>query len=351
MTEQKRFTAYKIKTEDTLQSLSAKLNISLQELRNFHNLYAKQEELISIDLHKGLEFLYIYPTFEIEAIENVPKVTFIADSILQFQPKKIDDRFGVMHTITEGDEINTIKFEISIKFVKTIEKFPIFEVNRLSEVFVNDEEVNTTADQLAAKCSEILYPLHVVTNDTGQWIGVNNFKDIQERWQKLKIDLEEEYQGEWFQDYVSQMDDSMQDEESLTHTLKGDWMLFTYFNAVFLDYTKAFELKRELHFPFIKNAPPVKFSVNQSITKYLNEYNTGEITFEGHITDERSTIDIERGYLIPVYANEMGAIPTENGTVYGKYFFSKSNKLETAYLSFEVQLEKLKKIETVVSKI
>jgi hypothetical protein len=70
MHEQKRFAAYKIKAEDTIQSLSTKLNISLQELRNFHNVFAKQEELISIDLHKGLEFLYIYPTSEIDAFEN-----------------------------------------------------------------------------------------------------------------------------------------------------------------------------------------------------------------------------------------------------------------------------------------
>jgi hypothetical protein len=346
---QQKFKKYKLKKEDSLESLAKMLNKPKQELRNFHNVFCKPTELIAVDIPEQLKYLYIYPSFEIEEIERKPKVKFVSDSVLVYKPELINDSYGVMHTITDGDEVNTIKFEIAIKFLKRIQQHTVFEINRISDLFVNDEQVNTIADELAAKVSEVLYPLQLMVNEKGKWVSVYNYDTILSRWEKQKEKILNEFEGEWVEDYLEQNNFTLSDEDLLNNALKKDWSLYAFFNDIYINYTNKYEINKGISFPLLPENEPVKFYVKQNVNKYLDEDKMVQIKIQGNVKDNRSVLDFVYGYNVPVYEAEFGSIDKLSGEYYATYFLNEHNKLETAYISSFLQLDRLKKVEVVVS--
>ena len=54
-----------------------------------------------------------------------------------------------------------------------------FEIDRTSKLYLNEEEVNEIADLLAYRTSKVLYPLHISTDEHGQFEGVENAEAFQ----------------------------------------------------------------------------------------------------------------------------------------------------------------------------
>jgi hypothetical protein len=345
-----KFKKYKIKKGDSLKSLSNQLGKPVQELRNFHNVYCKDTELISMELPIHLQHLYIYPSFDIEAIEGFPKVTFESNSIFKFNPEQVNDTFGVMHTITEGEVVTTVKFELSIKYLKKEGSYAVFEINRISDLFINDEVANTIADELAVKVSSVLYPLQLLVNEDGTWEEIYNYNTIVKRWAKQKEKILKEYEGDWAESYLARNESVLSDKALLNWSLKKDWSLSTYFSAIFINYFDAFEVTKQVSFLLFTDDNPLDFKVIQKITKYLDEDEIVRINVDGNLNEERSELDIINGYGFP-FSAEQEAIESDKGVYRALYFLNKENKLETAFISCMIELEQIKKVEVVVSKI
>lgn len=73
--------------------------------------------------------------------------------------------------------------------------FYFFEVTRIGNVYINDTAASTMAEEIAEKASSALYPLLVVVDEKGEWVYINNFNQIEERWHEAKKQIRKYYQS------------------------------------------------------------------------------------------------------------------------------------------------------------
>jgi hypothetical protein len=346
-----KYKTYKIKKGDTIVSVATELGITVKEARNFHNIFSKEDEVIIDDFPSQLKELYVYPYIRELTKDKQPLAKFEGYK-LSFLPTKKKLNYGVMYTITEGEkESNTIKYEASVEYKGADKNGFYYTIDRLSNTFVNDEETSSIAEELAEKVARVIYPLVIVTNETGKWITIDNFKDIQKRWEKVKKSILNEYEGDWVEEYLELTAESLEEESSLVQSLSNDWFLTAYFGGLYTYYTQYFKFQNILTFPIIANINPLVYEVEHSTDEYLDEYRQLVIDQKGVLVDERAKADIENQLNFPYYGLYPDA-PKAKGEFKAKYFLNENdNNIESLYLDCSIVLDKPKRIEVVVSLI
>ncbi|MFD2908242.1 hypothetical protein ACFSX9_05790 [Flavobacterium ardleyense] len=346
-----KYKKYKIQQGDTLESIAKKLDKSSHEVKSFHNIFCETEEYIGIEFPRNLVELFIYPTYNQEELSLIPKVPFERPYHLAMKPAQVSNNFGVMYTILSGKEENTLKFECSVAFKRlTSEGDFIFEINRISKTFINDEETSTIADELAEKTNAVLYPLEVVVNDEGNWTGISNYKAIKTRWKKVKKKILDEYEGEWVEQYLLLNEETLEEEASLVNSLKKDWFLKSYFNTIYIYYTNKLHIETHALFPLLTNCDALVYNVEQKINEFLDDYNLIRIEQNGILADERSKTDLENEMNIPYYGTLYPGEDIADGKFRSLYFLnSKTNGIESLFLECSVKTNEEKKVQVVVS--
>ncbi|WP_268223559.1 hypothetical protein [Sinomicrobium oceani] len=346
-----KYRTYKIHKGDTLISVAEALGITPQEAKSFHNIFSSEDDLISVDLPPHLRTLYVYPHIYEKIRDNPAFVKFNYGYTLRFKPVEKALNYGVMYTISSGEkEENTLKYRVSVTFIRQDEKGYVFEIDRLSKTYVNGEEASEIADELAEKVSGAVYPLEVVVDEDGNWMDITNHPVIRRRWEQVKKGIFEEYDGAWVKQYVAESEVSLEDKELLKMSLSGDWFLVAYFGQIYVDYTPRFVFENKISFPVVPFIKPVAYIVKQEVKMLLDEYGLVQISQEGKVSDNRSKTDLENRQNFPHDALLYPESEKAEGTYKAKYFLNAGNNLiESLFLECSLQLEKPKKIKVVVS--
>jgi hypothetical protein len=345
-----KYKTYKIKNGDTIISVATELGITVKEARNFHNIFSKEDEIIIDDFPSQLKELYVYPYIREITKDKQPLAKFDGYK-LSFLPSKKKNNYGVMYTISSDEkEEYTIKFEVSVEYKGADKNGFYFAIDRLSKTFINDEEASSIADELAEKVGTVIYPLVVVTNDNGKWFNIDNFKEVQKRWEKVKKRILDEYEGEWVEEYLELVAESLLEESSLLNSLSNDWFLNAYFGGIYAYYTPYFKFKNEIKFPIVPNINPLVYQVEHTTEEYLDDYRQVVIDQKGVLADERAKSDIENQLNFPHYGQLYSDAPKAEGEFRAKYFLNESdNTIESLFLECSIVLDKPKKIQVVVS--
>ena len=346
----RKFDKYEIKQGETLQDIAAFFSISVDTLIRFHNIYAVGNESIGSKLPPQLSFLYVAPYLEEKVNIDKTKIELESGQVLQLKPPKTTTHFGVSYNVTENEEETEIKFETSVTFLKRAGNFFLFEVSRSPEQYINTEIANSFLDELASQCGQVLYPLQVITDASGTWLEVNNHEDIMARWEETRKRLEEYYEGDWCKNYLDETALVISSKENVVASLQNDWFLASFFSGIFINYYMEGEkyeklANKTIAFPILPHINPVTYSGLIQIEKYLDEYNMGQIEFNGILTDERSKEDFVNLANHPYYTTDEGGTQATGGLKI-RYFLNAKNWIETLYLSCELEN---KKVEVVVS--
>lgn len=285
-----KFRTYKIQKGDTLTSVAQDLGVEADELRWYHNMYCEIPDLIEADFKSYSKFLILAPEKYIEERKEKEekkgqKVTLASNHILPFVADRINKDYKVQYTTVFGDQVDTIEMEASVKWLATDKNsFHLFEINR-DAIKVNNEVPDTMMDELAAKTAEVLYPLKIVVDDTGKWIAVYNFDEIENRWKDTKEAILDYYEGEVVENYIEHTDYALESSDSLFKLLASDYFLRTFFNGIHFGYTANFSFKNEVFFPLEKDEES-KFEVEQKINPLLEESNFIKVEQIGHFVDD-----------------------------------------------------------------
>ena len=346
----KKYNIYVLKESDTIKSIAKFLGKTEWEIYTFHNLYANQDEVMSVEFGKDQKILFITPDFTENDINLVPKVIFESGSILRFNPSFKKLNYGVMNKIIMGNNISKIDYEVS---VQCIEKLPqqnfLFEINRISKVFLDDKETDNILDQLAEKVSEVIYPLVILVNEHGILNDIYNVDEIKKRWQNKKEKIFDEYQGEDIENYLRACELNFESKSNLKSCFINDWFLNVFFNGIYFNYYDNLSFKSDIFIPIVTDTTPVKYQITSIIDKYLDENGNINIEQNGILFDSRTKDDLQNG--ISVVDNEV-----LNGNVTGnynsKYFLSPvNNKIKSLFVECNIELDEPKKIEIIISLI
>lgn len=346
-----KYRTHSLKKGDTIQSLVDELGITKFELVGFHNAHCKNDDLVGLELPSHIKELFVYPHIREIKKENYPTGQFDSGYTLRCKPSDKKMNYGVTYTVTVDDVVNTISYQLSLECKQTSNGHILYEINK-KKTYINNQEADLIADQLAEKVAEVLYPLKVIVNPDGKFTGIHNFKAIQKRWISTKEKLKEYYQGDWSNNYLELTEATLQSETGLYNALCGDWFLSSFFAGIYINYTPFFKFENTTLFPIIPNISPLTYKVLQTTDEYLDEYGQLIVEQNGVLDDERAKADIENGATFANYAMQYPDAEKAKGEFTSKYFLNpKNNTIESLFLRCSIELDEPKTVQVVVALI
>lgn len=350
-----QYKIYKIQKGDTLKSVALHLNRNEYDLKSYHNTYCNIEDLIGIDFPKHLTEL-IVSSFESikkeEKLDAHKRVRLGSKEKFDFFPSLLNKNYGVLIVLENDNDAQTIKYDLNLRYVKQEEKDKVFELNRITKVYINDEEADAIADVLAVKVAQVLYPLQILIDENGSFSGIANYEQIQQRWESVKNKIYDEYEGEWVEKYIELNEEVINDKESMEFSLWNDYFIRTYFNGIYCEYPENKSRTGGIQFPVLHEVSDINFKVKSEIEEYYDESNFIVLNQNGIIDEERAKEDLESKFNFPFYANPDSSYTLAEGTYRGKYFLNPSDhSIEAAYIEASVELDIPERIKVSIANL
>jgi hypothetical protein len=286
----KHFT-YKIQEGDTPILVADKLEITLDELRHYHNFNCIEDrDVINADFPSHLEFLLLKPTKQESNNEQEnakpTKVIFDNDFKIPFHNVRGKNSYMVLQTAESEKHLQTIKYKVSVEYIKKDKNgYSLFEIDRISKVYLNNVQVDTLTDVIAEEVSNVLYPLLIVVDPEGKWIDLHNFSAIRERWMAKRKLIVEKNESAAIHKYLNTIDSILNEEENLLQNLSDDWFLKVFFNGIHTTYTSDLSFTTAVDFAITPKDNALTFQVTQKIDEFLNDSNMVVIEKKGTLAN------------------------------------------------------------------
>ena len=346
---------YTLKRGDTVQIVAQKYNITIEELRRHHNTYCELQDLLNHEIEYQKEL--IVPKFGKEDhSEETPKekerkkVSFAPNNKLSYSPVNTQYRYGVMITLENGEEKNELKYETSVKWLQKNGDSHIFEINRTSKIYINEEEANDIADVLAYETSKVLFPLYLMVDKDGNWEEVAKYNKYPERWKAIKSNLQKQFEGEIVEKYLLKIEKVLEVPEQINFYMLGDFFLRTLFLGYCFNYGKDFSAEKHITFPIVENGIEPRYKIQAKTDSYLDEYNLITIQMDGILDDERSQADFINGNPFAIHEKNK---ETESFGAFSAQGFLNPNSFvpEAVHLECSIDLEETKKVCVVIANL
>lgn len=189
--------------------------------------------------------------------------------------------YGLTILFEEEGEANEIKYELSITYLglNDGQNF-LYRLDRTSPVYINEVIPELLADKLAYETGKIFYPLVVETKRDGKFLAVQNFDEIRKRWSKVRVDLENYYEGEYATRYIRLMDERLMDDNFIQVCFNDDWFIRTYFQSIYKNYKQQLTVEENLLFP---NLEPMAlgYKTVESLDPLTNHFGAIQLHHKG----------------------------------------------------------------------
>jgi len=322
----KDYIAYKVKTGDTLKSLSERIGLhDYNQLRNFHNsICIEIQDLKTNKITKG-SILYIPDATEVISLNKITKQEkkqVIPSFILKFSKLAAIYKVKLFKVDITGSKKtkNKITYTLNIKYLKTEDKLHFFKVKK-NDFHVNNKVPQTKIQLLAMECAKAYYPLNIILNLQGEVVGIENMIEVRERWINNKTKIEENFKGQYVDSYIKKLDNKILLTNDLEKVIKDDVAI----NTILLSYKRPIN---QLKYAF--NSYLLKHQISYQIVQETDRENSSEneiiINQEGIINDERNYRNIinnevkkNKTYSIP--------LPKIEGNVYNTFTIDLERKI------------------------
>jgi len=166
-------------------------------------------------------------------------------------------------------------YDMSVKFMGYKKKLSVIELNRTNEIVNSAITVQNHAVEFAKKCGQILYPVELLVDEQANIIGINNHKQIIERWLKNSPILSAYYLGEVAENYLMQSAEIIQNPNALLAVLQSDYFVTAYFTPL-IRYLNDAIISRQFYLPM-----PVIIQIQQVASKIENDTDCFNVTATG----------------------------------------------------------------------
>ncbi|MDQ0595530.1 hypothetical protein QFZ37_003899 [Chryseobacterium ginsenosidimutans] len=342
-----KFNKHNVLKDESLKSIASLYHVSVDALKQFHNNHCEVKDMILISLN-GQKELFIPRT----AVADKNKVVkFGHGNRLVFQPENSFCNYGVIITIENGNHKNELKYNTSVRWLKTENKLHFFEVDRISNLYLNEEEVNEIADLLAYKTSKVLYPLQISVDENGRFYDVDNLSVFKERWANVKDEIYQEFEGETVDQYCEKIEEIINEPNVINLYLKNDYFIRTLFFGIYKKFDPNYQTEITETFPVVDNAVEPQYKISLEADPLKDDYNLINIQGEGKLNDERNVYDFINEAPFST-AIEDHPVMNQEGDFRLMYYLNGETALaESLYLECDIQLEQRKKISVAISSL
>ncbi|WP_353146798.1 hypothetical protein [Chryseobacterium sp.] len=336
-----------VQKNETLKSIAALYSLDPDPLKLFHNNHCPVKDMILIEL-TGQKEIYM-PRTAVTDKDTLVKLG--RGNALIFQPEHSFCKYGVVINIESGDSRNELKYEISVRWLRKENRLHFFEIDRISNLYLNEEEVNEIADTLAYKTSKVLYPLQISVDEQGKFNAVENLSVFKERWPGIKEEVYKEFEGETVDRYCQKIEEIIGQPDAMDFYLKNDYFIRTLFSGIYQSFGLNYQIKRTESFPVMNNPIEPKYEVQLKIDPLKDEYDLVNITGEGKLSEERTIYELINEAPFPMIIKDPPEI-NEAGSCRMQYYLNgKSQLAESVYFEYSIMLKKEKKISVIIAAV
>lgn len=342
-----KYNIHTVQKDETLKSIASLYGLDKDALKLFHNNHCAVKDMILINLN-GQKELFVPRT---AVADKKSLVKFGKGNSLTLQPESKVRRYSVVITIEKGESKNELKYEASVRWLKTEKRKHFFEIDRTSNLYLNEEEVNEIADLLAYRTSGVLYPLQISTDEHGRFEAVENAEVFPKRWSAVKEELYKEFEGETVDGYCGKIEKVISQPEAINLYIKNDYFIRTLFFGIYQSFGKEYRTEMTATFPVTDNAIEPRYKITLETDPLKGE--TGLITVEGagKLYEERNIDDFIRKSPFSLIIEDEPVMNEEGTFRLINYMKGETSLPKSLYLECSIMLQEEKKISVSVSGI
>jgi hypothetical protein len=340
-----KFNIHTVQKGESLKSISQLYSIDANALKLFHNNHCDVKDMILIELTTQKE-LFLPRTV---VTDKSRLVKFGRGNSLIFQPENSFIRYGTTITIENDDHKNELKYETSVRWLKKEKQLHFFEIDRTSNLYLNEEEVNEIADLLAYKTSKVLYPLQISVDEKGKFNDIENLSVFKERWPAVKEEVYKEFDGETVDTYCEKIEKVINEPDAMNLYLKNDYFIRTLFFGGYQSFGQDYETEITESFPVVDNPVEPKYKIKLEVDPLKGETGLVNIEGEGKLNDERSIYDFINKAPFSMIIEDSPVMNHEGNFRLVYYLNGQNLLIKSMYLECDIQLEKKKKISVVIA--
>lgn len=223
-------------------------------------------------------------------------------------PAELSIKYGVLITFNEDtEEANEVKYQVRISRLKPgLEGQPLFQIDRIGDVFVNEALPDLVADRLAYAAGKVFYPLVITVDQNGGFQTVYNHKEILKRWQLVKDKILNEFEGELVEGYIERMEKQLASPDSIHIAFLNDWFIQTFFKPLYKEYGQERVAQSMYKFPIAKGFNVEGYITEEKLSGQTNSFGAIELLHNGTIKpleddlyiSNRAVGDYEGHYLL-----------------------------------------------------
>ncbi|EKY10815.1 LysM peptidoglycan-binding domain-containing protein [Capnocytophaga sp. oral taxon 326] len=218
---------YKVKKGDTLQLIAEKLQISVNDLRHYHNMRCELWELLEQKLTSKTERIIVPSEEELASLQGHQQAV---QKELERPSRYLDKKFYAKDykvkevVITSDKEVKT-DYSLSLQMEKAEKGWSMI-------VNTTYEEADTKFTELATACMQAMQPLKYHLSINGGITDIENHREIIERFTQKRTGIESYFEGELAKSYTNAFYEKLIDKEYMIERLQMSFLNQVFFPSM-----------------------------------------------------------------------------------------------------------------------
>ena len=218
---------YKVKKGDTLQLIAEKLQISVNDLRHYHNMRCELWELLEQKLTSKTERIIVPSEEELASLQGHQQAV---QKELERPSRYLDKKFYAKDykvkevVITSDKEVKT-DYSLSLQMEKAEKGWSMI-------VNTTYEEADTKFTELATACMQAMQPLKYHLSINGGITDIENHREIIERFAQKRTGIESYFEGELAKSYTDAFYEKLIDKEYILERLQMSFLNQVFFPSM-----------------------------------------------------------------------------------------------------------------------
>lgn len=214
------------------------------------------------------------------------KIYYPGKSALHLEwPTEQSVNYSVVIHFDEEQESNEVKYQLRITRLKHVDKGQaLFQIERISDVFINETLPDLIADRLAYATGKVFYPLVISVDHNGGFRNIYNYNEIFNRWPSVKNKVLNDFEGDLVEDYLLKMERQLSNQDKLQLAfLNHDWFLHTFFRPIYKEYGRNHTMENTYKFPIVRDFKIEGYQTVEQLSTETNDFGGIELLHTGKI--------------------------------------------------------------------
>lgn len=291
MSSETNFAKVKIEGIFNLEEFSKEYEMTPQEVVQFHNQHCGLQELLSLNLFKYVQYVYL-PSKNYEKQNN--KV--LKSSMLELPTRNEEKVYGVI--------IKFIPKDLQIHYKIKVKRNPDYIELTKEKTYVNNQGIDKIIEQLFEKAEQAMYPLQISIKSNGRFDKIVNHEEINKRWiTDYRPKLKEYYQSETTDQILNQMDRAYENLNLKKEMFDRNLFYKLFFLPVLRGYT-GYEAVADLDVYFSSLNKNVQYNTKYLLNKKYTKGGKIALKIEGKETEDGFNKSRNKGKLNFLYKLE-----------------------------------------------